>query len=85
VFRAAWPEPDPAALEREAVQVVVQVDGRVRTRLSVPPGIAEDRLRREALADEKVQPWLASREVARVVVVPDRLVNIVTRGAGSPA
>jgi leucyl-tRNA synthetase len=57
----------------------------VRTRLVVPPGIAEDRLRTEALADEKVRPWLASREVARVVVVPGRLVNIVTRGAGSPA
>ena len=42
-------------------------------------------LRSEALADDKVRPWLASREVARVVVVPDRLVNIVTRGAGSPA
>jgi leucyl-tRNA synthetase len=85
VFRAAWPDADPAALEREAVQVVVQVDGRVRTRLVVPSGIAEDRLRSEALADEKVRPWLASREVARVVVVPGRLVNIVTRGAGSPA
>ena len=38
VFRASWPAADPAALEREAVQVVVQVDGRVRTRLVVPPG-----------------------------------------------
>jgi leucyl-tRNA synthetase len=85
VFRAAWPAADPAALEREAVQVVVQVDGRVRTRLVVPPEIAEDRLRKEALADEKVQPWLRSREVARVVVVPGRLVNIVTRGTESPA
>ncbi|HEY7600990.1 MAG TPA: leucine--tRNA ligase [Methylomirabilota bacterium] len=85
VFRATWPAADPAALEREAVQVVVQVDGRVRARLVVPPEIAEDRLRTEALADEKVQPWLQSREVARVVVVPGRLVNIVTRGTGSPA
>ena len=74
-----------AALERDAVQVVVQVDGRVRTRLVVSPEIAEDRLRREALADEKVRPWLEAREVARVVVVPGRLVNIVTRGSGSPA
>jgi leucyl-tRNA synthetase len=80
VFRASWPAADPAALEREAVQVVVQVDGRVRTRLVVSPEIAEDRLRSEALADEKVRPWLRSREVARVVVVPGRLVNIVTRG-----
>ena len=74
-----------AALERDAVQVVVQVDGRVRTRLVVSPEIAEERLRTEALADEKVRPWLQAREVARVVVVPGRLVNIVTRGSGSPA
>ena len=85
VFRASWPVADPAALERDAVQVVVQVDGRVRTRLVVSPEIAEDRLRTEALADEKVRPWLEAREVARVVVVPGRLVNIVTRGSGSPA
>ncbi len=81
VFRAAWPTPDPAALEREAVQIVVQVDGRVRTRLAVPVGIAEERLKAEALADAKIRPWLASRDVERVVVVPGRLVNIVTRGA----
>ena len=85
VFRTSWPAADPTALEREAVQVVVQVDGRVRTRLVVPPEMAEDRLRTEALADEKVRPWLRSREVARVVVVPGRLVNIVTRGHGNPA
>src|SRR5262249_17718676 len=85
VFRASWPAADPTALEREAVQVVVQVDGRVRTRLVVSPEIAEDRLRTEALSDEKVRPWLRSREVARVVVVPGRLVNIVTRGHGNPA
>jgi leucyl-tRNA synthetase len=85
VFRASWPVADPVALEREAVQVVVQVDGRVRTRLVVPPEMAEERLRTEALADEKVRPWLKAREVARVVVVPGRLVNIVTRGTGSPA
>jgi leucyl-tRNA synthetase len=85
VFRASWPAADPAALAREAVQVVVQVDGRVRTHLVVPPEIAEDRLRSEALADDKVRPWLAAREVARVVVVPGRLVNIVTRGTGSAA
>jgi leucyl-tRNA synthetase len=64
---------------------VVQVDGRVRTRLVVPPEIAEDRLRTEALADEKVRPWLEAREIARVVVVPGRLVNIVTRSGGGRA
>jgi leucyl-tRNA synthetase len=81
VFRAAWPVADPAALEREAVQIVVQVDGRVRSRLEVPQGIEEERLKIQALADARVRPWLAARDVDRVVVVPGRLVNIVTRGA----
>jgi leucyl-tRNA synthetase len=79
LFHEAWPAADPRALEREAIPVVVQVDGRVRTRLAVAPGTPEDALRARALADGKVQPWLAAREVARVVVVPDRLVNIVTK------
>ena len=79
IFRASWPTADPSALEREAVQVVVQVDGRVRTRLEVPAGIGEDALRAQALADGKVRAWVASREIKRVVLVPGRLVNIVTR------
>jgi len=65
--------------------VVVQVDGRVRSRLIVRPGTADEALRREALADGKVRPWLSTREVERVVVVPGRLVNIVTRRAGGEA
>ena len=81
LFQEAWPVADPEALTRESVAVVVQVDGRVRTRLTVPPDLSEDGLRSRALGDDRVQPWLAAREVARVVVVPGRLVNIVTRGS----
>jgi len=51
----------------------------------VRPGTADEALRREALADGKVRPWLSTREVERVVVVPGRLVNIVTRRAGGEA
>jgi leucyl-tRNA synthetase len=81
VFRASWPTPDPAALEREAVQIVVQVDGRVRSRLAVPPDTAAAALEAQALADAKVRPWVEARAVERVVVVPGRLVNIVTRAS----
>jgi leucyl-tRNA synthetase len=81
VFRAAWPTADPAALEREAVQIVVQVDGRVRSRLAVPPDTAAAALEAQALADAKVRPWVETRAVERVVVVPGRLVNIVTRAS----
>ncbi len=80
IFRESWPTADAAALERDAVLIVVQVDGRVRARLAVPPGIAEETLRAQTLADGRVRPWLQTRDVERVVVVPGRLVNIVTRG-----
>jgi leucyl-tRNA synthetase len=70
---------DPAALRTQEVTVVVQVDGKVRGRLVVDVDAAEERVRQLALGDEKVRPWLAARRVAKVVVVPNRLVNIVTR------
>ena len=79
VFRQPWPTAEAAALAKDEVELVVQVDGRVRSRLVVEVGTPEAQVERLALDDDKVQPWLASRRVARVVVVPDRLVNIVTR------
>ncbi|HXH84060.1 MAG TPA: leucine--tRNA ligase [Candidatus Tectomicrobia bacterium] len=79
LFAQRWPTPDPSALVREEVTVVVQVDGKVRTRLTVAVDAAEDDVRRLALDDRRVQPWLQGRAVERVVVIPNRLVNVVTR------
>lgn len=74
-----WPTVDAAALKRDTVAIVVQVDGRVRSQLSIPPDAGEATLRAQALADDKVRSWIETRDVIRVVVVPGRLVNIVTR------
>ena len=79
LFTRAWPTPDPAALARHEVTVVVQVDGKVRSRLTVEVDASDERVQGLALADDKVQPWLRGRAVERVVVVPNRLVNVVTR------
>src|SRR5690349_3867540 len=79
LFRERWPEADPTALVRKDVTLVVQVDGKVRSRLQVSAGTPEDRIQHLALADARVQPWVRERAVERVVVVADRLVNIVTR------
>jgi len=79
LFARPWPVADPEALRKQEVTVVVQVDGRVRGRLVVDVDAAEDRVRQLALGDDKVQPWVAARTVEKVVVVPNRLVNIVTR------
>jgi len=79
VFKQPWPAADPAALVRKEVTLVVQVDGKVRSRLQVDVDTPEDRVQRLALEDDKVQPWVRERSVERVVVVANRLVNIVTR------
>jgi leucyl-tRNA synthetase len=79
LFRERWPEADPAALQKTAVTVVVQVDGKVRGRLLVDVDAADDRVRELALGDDRVKPWVERRRVEKVVVVPNRLVNIVTR------
>jgi leucyl-tRNA synthetase len=79
LFAHGWPSVDPGALRRDEVTVVVQVDGRVRGRVVVAMDAAEDHVQAAALADAKVQPWLAARRVEKVVVVPNRIVNIVTR------
>jgi leucyl-tRNA synthetase len=79
LFEQPWPTPDAGALVRKEVTLVVQVDGKVRSRLQVDVDAPEERIQRLALEDDKVQPWVRQRAVERVVVVANRLVNIVTR------
>ncbi len=73
-----WPTFDPALAAEESVTVVLQVDGRLRDRRAAAPTASEDELRVLALESPKVQAAVAGRPVARVVVVPGRLVNVVT-------
>jgi len=77
VARAGWPSADPALLVQEVVTCVVQVNGKVRDRLEVPPDISEADLRALALATPGVARALAGRDVRTVILVPPRLVNVV--------
>ena len=81
VHTQPWPTYDPDIAKAEEVVLVVQVDGKVRDRLTVAAGVSEDAARSAALASEKVQERLRGREVVKVIVVPGRLVSIVTRPA----
>jgi leucyl-tRNA synthetase len=78
VHRQAWPGFDADLVRSERVTCVVQVDGKVRDRIEVAPEATEDNLHELALASERVRTALADRQVARVVVVPPKLVNLVT-------
>jgi leucyl-tRNA synthetase len=77
VARAGWPAADPALLVQDLVTAVVQVGGKVRDRLQVPPGIGEDELRELALAAPGVSRALAGRDVRTVIVRAPKLVNVV--------
>ena len=79
VHRAAWPSGGAGPGEEEEVLIVIQVDGRVRDRMAVPRGADQDQLIAAARGRERVRAALAGREVADAVVVPGRLVNLVTR------
>ena len=74
---AAWPEHDPALLVDETVTLAVQVNGKLRDTLEVARGIGKEEAEAAALASPKVQAQLGGHAPRKVIVVPDRLVNIV--------
>ncbi len=78
LWEAPWPVADPALLEVETVEVVVQVNGKIRDRLLVSPELGDDELVELARASERVVQHLNGGEPARTVVVPGKLVNFVT-------
>jgi leucyl-tRNA synthetase len=79
VWEERWPEADPRLLEREVVQIVVQVNGKLRDRVEAPAGASENEQERLARASAKVAAQIDGGQVVKTVVVPDRLVNFVVR------
>jgi leucyl-tRNA synthetase len=72
-----WPNTDEQALEADLVEIVVQVNGKLRGRISVATGADRDSVITDALADPNVQRFLGDQEIRKTIVVPGRLVNIV--------
>jgi leucyl-tRNA synthetase len=79
VWEEPWPAPDPAMLVAETFELVCQVNGKVRDRVQAPSGADRDELEKLALASPGVMQHLNGHEVVKVVVVPDKLVNVVVR------
>ncbi|HTU02591.1 MAG TPA: leucine--tRNA ligase [Candidatus Sulfotelmatobacter sp.] len=77
LFRRPWPVADAILAQEDTVEVVVQVNGKLRARLAVPRGTADGELRALALRDPRTQPWIGGKAVRKVIVVPDKLVNLV--------
>jgi leucyl-tRNA synthetase len=79
LLRAPWPKYDPALAKEEEVEMAVQINGKIRARITVPADAEEQQIKDAALADEKVRAAIAGREIVKVLVVKGRLVNIVVK------
>ena len=76
ITKAGWPAVDDAALKAELIEVVLQINGKVRGKIELPAEASRDDLERAALADPQVIRHLEGKKVRKIVVVPGRLVNI---------
>jgi leucyl-tRNA synthetase len=79
VFYQPWPEFDRELAREEEAEVVIQVNGKLRGRVNVAFGTPGEALEKLALADNKIQPLLDGKQVVKIIVVPDKLVNIVVK------
>ncbi len=79
VSAVAWPSYDPALTTDEDVTIVLQVNGKVRSRITVPAGTDPEELERLARQDGRIREWTDGKQVVKVISVPDKLVNVVVR------
>jgi len=75
----AWPQADERAMSAERCEIVVQVNGRLRSRLQLPAGSGRGAVEEQALADEKVRRFVHGREIVKTIHVENKLVNFVVR------
>ncbi|MDP2799013.1 MAG: class I tRNA ligase family protein, partial [Deltaproteobacteria bacterium] len=74
---ASWPSYDEEAARQEKIELVVQVNGKVRSRIEVDAGQGESEIKEAALSDLRIKEWIKEKEIKKVIVVGNKLVNIV--------
>ncbi|MGA1824907.1 MAG: leucine--tRNA ligase [bacterium] len=80
IFDHPWPKHDEAALKKEEMSIVVQVNGKVRVRdLKIPADADQEAMKEYALKHPQVEPWIADGNIKKVIVVPQKLVNVVVK------
>jgi leucyl-tRNA synthetase len=79
VFNQAWPVYDEAALQKDMLNIAVQINGKVKARIDVDASADDEAIRQAALADEKVVGAIDQKNIVKVIVIKGRLVNIVVK------
>lgn len=79
VFDIGWPDYDKSAIQLDEVEIIVQVNGKVRNKINAPVGIDQDVMKNLALNDEKIKEFIEGKNVVKVIAIPSKLVNIVVK------
>ncbi|MEG6612652.1 leucine--tRNA ligase [Pseudoclostridium thermosuccinogenes] len=79
IFNQKWPEWDKNALVKDTIEIAIQVNGTVRSKADVPSNADNSEVEKIALADEKIKPFIDGKEIKKVIIVKNRLVNIVAK------
>lgn len=79
VYQQSWPEFDPAALELETVEIIVQVNGKLKDKMAFEKNAEKSAIEEAALASERVQDAIAGKSVVKTIVVPNKLINFVVK------
>ena len=77
--QTAWPQYIESLTQTDEILIVLQVNGKVRQKISVESGISDDDLKTRSLEDLKIKEWTQGKEVKKVIVIPKKLVNIVVQ------
>lgn len=77
IFKASWPKYDPALLVEDTLAMVIQVNGKVRSKIKVSVDTDDAKIKELALADEKLKPWIQDKPIKNFIIVPKKLINIV--------
>ena len=79
VFDISWPKYDEAALVQDEVEVIVQVNGKLRAKISMDANISKEDMEKIALENDKVQVAIEGKNIVKVIAVPKKLINIVVK------
>ena len=79
VYLEKWPAWDDAALVKDSVEIVIQLNGKVKEKMEVANGLSREQLEAAVMGSEKVKALLAGKEIVKMVAVPNKLFNIVIK------
>ncbi|OGW38949.1 MAG: leucine--tRNA ligase [Nitrospirae bacterium RBG_13_39_12] len=80
IFEQKWPDWDEEAIKKEEIELVIQINGKLRSKIMISPGIPDDEIKKMAIEEQKVKEYIGTRTIKKIIVVKGKLINIVVEG-----